>query len=65
MYMYMYIDMLYIHHTTERERLTALREEIDDGVDLTAPIEILELCGAVESEIVNTQSPFSPVGSVE
>lgn len=33
---------------TPDQRLTALREEVDNSINLTATIEVLELGGAVE-----------------
>ena len=33
--------------------LTALGEEVDDGVDLAAAVDLRELGGAVEGQVVN------------
>ena len=44
--------------------LTALGEEVDDSVNLTTAVDVLELCGTVEGEIVNTQPPLTLVCGV-
>ena len=36
-----------------KEKITALGEEVDYGVDFTAAIEVLILCGAVQGNVVN------------
>ena len=45
--------------------LTALGEEIDDGVNLAAAVDVLELCGAAEGKVVHSESPLAPAVGVQ
>ena len=47
------------------EELTAFGEEVHECVDLTAAVEVLELCGAVESKVVDAQLTLASYVSVE